>query len=65
MIYINSQEKYQIQGELQTALQITQIMMQLMQGEQLVQENNYQLQGSEKKNWVTAIQKELNGIHEK
>ena len=44
-----TQEKYQIQGELQTALQIPQMMMELMQGEQLVLENSYHLQGSGQK----------------
>ena len=43
------QEKYQIQGELQIALQISQMMMELMQGEQLVLENSYHPQGNGQK----------------
>ena len=36
-------------GELQTALLIAQMMIELMQGEQLVLENSYHLQGSGQK----------------
>ena len=42
-------EKYQIQDELQTALQIAQMMMELMQGDQLVLEISYHLQESRQK----------------